>query len=298
MKTQRNILIAFILNLSFALFEFLGGLVTGSVAIASDAIHDLGDALSIGIAYFLERKSRRPADPGHTYGYLRYSVLGGLLTTVILFVGSLGVIGGAVARILNPTPIHYDGMIGFALLGVTINFIAARFTRDGDSVNQKAVNLHMLEDVLGWVVVLLGAVVMRFTDLTVLDPLMSMGVAAYILFHAAKNLLTAADLFLEKTPKGIDIHELQAHLLETDGVLEILHIHIRSLDGFRHCATMHVRYRGDSHRIKERLREELAEHGICHATLELEEETETCNHRGCDLHTIEVPSHGHHHHHH
>lgn len=295
MKTQRNILIAFILNLGFAVFELLGGLVIGSVAILSDAIHDLGDALSIGLAFFLERKSRRPADEGHTYGYLRYSVLGGLMTTVILFIGSLAVMAGAVGRILSPSPIHYDGMILFALVGVTVNVAAALITREGDSINQKAVNLHMLEDVLGWVVVLIGAVVMRFTDLTILDPLMSIAVAAYILYHAGKNLRSAGDLFLEKTPKDIDIQELTAHITHIDGVVEVHHIHVRSLDGYRHCATMHIRHNGDGHRIKEAVRQELAEHGICHATLELETENEPCHNRGCDLHA--TPGHGHHHHH-
>ena len=298
MKTQRNILIAFILNLGFAVFELLGGLVIGSVAILSDAIHDLGDALSIGIAFFLERKSRRPVDEGHTYGYLRYSVLGGLITTAILFVGSIAVIFSAIRRILSPSPIHYDGMIVFAIIGVAVNVAAAFITREGDSINQKAVNLHMLEDVLGWVVVLIGAVVMRFTDLVILDPLMSIGVAAYILYHATKNLLAAGDLFLEKTPKGIDIRELTDHILHIKGVVEIHHIHVRSLDGFRHCATMHIRHTGDSHQIKELVRRELAEHGICHATLELEAENEPCHNRGCDLHTTPSPHHGHNHHHH
>ena len=297
MKTQRNILIAFILNLSFAIFEALGGLVIGSVAILSDAIHDLGDAMSIGIAFFLERKSRRPPDQGHTYGYLRYSVLGGLLTTFILFAGSIGVIVNALGRILTPTPIHYDGMILFALIGVAVNFMAAYFTREGDSINQKAVNLHMLEDVLGWIVVLIGAVVMRFTDLAILDPLMSMGVAVYILYHAVKNLKAAADLFLEKTPEGIDIPELEEHITHIDGVLEIHHIHVRSLDGSNHCATMHIRCRGNFHDIKEAVRVELKEHGIRHATLELEDENEICHSHGCDLHTIPFPAHhGHHHH--
>lgn len=298
MKTQQNILIAFILNLGFAVFELLGGLVIGSVAILSDAIHDLGDALSIGIAFFLERKSRRPADEGHTYGYLRYSVLGGLITTAILFVGSIAVIFSAIRRILSPSPIHYDGMIVFAIIGVAVNVAAAFITREGDSINQKAVNLHMLEDVLGWVVVLIGAVVMRFTDLVILDPLMSIGVSAYILYHATKNLLAAGDLFLEKTPKGIDVRELTDHILRIEGVVEIHHIHVRSLDGFRHCATMHIRHTGDSHQIKELVRRELAEHGICHATLELEAENEPCHNRGCDLHTTPSPHHGHHHHHH
>ena len=298
MKTQRNILVAFILNLGFAIFEILGGLFIGSVAILSDAIHDLGDSLSIGIAYFLERKSRKAPDARHTYGYLRYSVLGGLITTSILFIGSLAVIAGAFSRILSPTPIHYDGMIIFALVGVAVNIIAAYFTREGDSINQKAVNLHMLEDVLGWVVVLVGAIIMCFTNLSILDSLMSIGVAAFILFHAGKNLLATTDLFLEKTPKGIDVAELTAHLSAIEGVRDIHHLHIRSLDGQRHSATMHVRCHGDNHRIKEQIREELVEHGICHATLELEAEDEHCHNPGCDLHALEINSHGHHHHHH
>ena len=137
MKTQKNILIAFILNLSFSIFEFLGGLFTGSVAIASDAVHDLGDAASIGLAYFLEKKSQKKPDEKYTYGYTRYSVLGGFITTVILLVGSVAVMYNAVCRILNPTEINYNGMIVFAVLGVLINLIAAFFTREGDSINQR-----------------------------------------------------------------------------------------------------------------------------------------------------------------
>ena len=164
MKTEKNILIAFVLNLSFSLIEFMGGIFTGSVAIISDSVHDMGDALSIGIAYALEKKSKKQPDEKYTYGYGRFSVLGGLITTVILFVGSVVVIINALDRIINPTEINYDGMIIFALVGVAINFAAAYFTREGDSINQRAVNLHMLEDVLGWAVVLLGAIFMRFTE--------------------------------------------------------------------------------------------------------------------------------------
>ena len=195
MKTQKNILAAFVLNLAFAVFEFVGGALTGSVAVLSDALHDLGDAASIGVSYVLERKSMRRPDERYTYGYLRYSVLGSVVTTVVLLVGSLLVVYHAVRRIIDPVPIHYDGMILMAVLGVCVNAAAAWFTREGDSLNQKAVNLHMLEDVLGWAVVLVGAVVMRFTDLTVIDPLMSIGVAVFILLQFAQSPLS----FLEDT---------------------------------------------------------------------------------------------------
>ena len=296
MKTQKNILVAFILNLVFSLFEFLGGLLTGSVAIISDAIHDIGDAASIGFSFFLEKKSRKQPDEKYTYGYLRYSVIGGLITTVILLVGSVVVIYNAVLRILEPQDINYNGMIIFAVVGALVNFLAAFFTRDGDSINQKAVNLHMIEDVLGWIVVLLGAVVMRFTDFKLIDPLMSIGVAVFIMVNAYKNLKDILVVFLEKTPDSVDIAEIKAHLLGIDGVLGVHHIHIRSIDGINIYATMHIVAKGDNHRIKEIVRQELKAHGICHATLELEDENERCQEEHC---RIEAKHHeGHHHHHH
>ena len=198
MKTTRNILIAFILNFAFSVFEFVGGLFTGSVAIVSDAVHDIGDAASIGISYFLERKSKKQPDETYTYGYARFSVIGSVITTLILLFGSCVVIYNAIQRILTPTPIHYNGMIVFAIVGVVVNLAAALFTREGHSLNQKAVNLHMLEDVLGWIVVLVGAIVMRFTDFALIDPLMSIGVAVFILINAVGNLKEVLDLFLEK----------------------------------------------------------------------------------------------------
>ncbi|MBE6787402.1 MAG: cation transporter [Ruminococcaceae bacterium] len=297
MKTQKNILIAFILNLTFSIFEFFGGIFTGSVAIISDSVHDLGDALSIGLSYFLERKSRKQPDNTYTYGYLRFSVLGGIITTMILLIGSVAVIYNAILRIINPVDINYNGMIIFAVIGAVINFGAAYFTREGDSINQKAVNLHMVEDMLGWIVVLIGAVVMKFTNFNLLDPLLSIAVAIFILINAIRNMNEVLDIFLEKTPHSIDFEEIKEHLLNIDGVIEVHHIHIRSIDGHSNYATMHIVANGDFHEIKHNVREELAEHGICHATLELETPQEQCHEHECHIHH-ENHSHGHHHHHH
>ena len=299
MKTERNIFIAFLLNFAFSVFEFFGGIFTGSVAILSDAVHDVGDAASIGISYFLEKKSKKAPDEKYTYGYARFSVIGSVITTVILLVGSVLVIYHAVLKIITPTPIDYSGMILFAVVGVCVNFLAALFTRHGDSLNQKAVNLHMLEDVLGWVVVLVGAVVMHFTDLAILDPVMSIGVALFIFVNAIGNLKEAVDLFLEKTPHGIDVAEIQAHLCHIDGVLDVHHVHVWSMDGQSNYATMHIVADGDTHAIKERVREELKEHGIGHVTLELEEKDEDCREEHCHVeHTAHGGHHHHHHHHH
>ena len=281
MKTQHNILITFLLNLSFAIFECFGGIFTGSVAILSDAVHDLGDAVSIGLSYFLEKKSHKQPDNTYTYGYGRYSVLGGLLTTSILLFGSILVICNAIHRIITPTPIHYNGMLLFAILGVCVNLCAALFTSKGHSINQKAVNLHMLEDVLGWAVVLIGAIVMRFTDFTLIDPLMSIGVALFIFYHAAGNLKEVADLFLFKTPKHISPPKVKAQLEALQGVADIHHIHLWSMDGHQQYASMHIVTDEDPGKIKAQIRRALHVLGIAHVTLELETTREECHQRHC-----------------
>lgn len=296
MKTEKNILFAFILNLSFSIFEFIGGIFTNSVAILSDSIHDMGDALSIGISFFLEKKSKKKPDKNYTYGYVRYSVLGGLITTIILFIGSILVIYNAIGRIINPVDIDYRGMIVFAIVGVIMNFIAAYLTREGDSINQKSVNLHMLEDVLGWIVVLIGAIIMNFTNMRIIDPIMSIGVALFILVNTLKNLKQITDLFLEKTPKEIDIDHLKNHLQEIDGVDDIHHIHVWSIDGYNNYATMHIVTKSDNiKKIKKEIRKELEEHGICHAILETEDEA--CEDIECHT-NLEHQAGKHHHHHH
>ena len=298
MKAEKNILIAFILNLTFSIFELIGGVFTGSVAVLSDSVHDIGDAASIGISLILEKKSRKQPDGKYTYGYARYSVLGSIITTFILLFGSAAVIYNAAIRIIEPAEINYNGMIIFAVAGVTVNSFAAFFTREGNSLNQKAVNLHMLEDVLGWAVVLIGAVVMRFTDFALIDPIISIGVSLFIFVNAIMNLKEVLDLFLEKVPDGIDIDEIREHIAEIDGVKDVHHIHIRSIDGNTHHATMHIVTDLTGYQIKTDIRKELREHGIAHATLELEAENEKCSDEQCHTELSENHGHSHHHHHH
>lgn len=296
MKTEKNILIAFLLNLLFSIIEFIGGTITNSVAIISDSVHDMGDAMSIGVSYFLERKSTRKPDNNYTYGYVRYSVLGSIITTFILLAGSILVIYNAIDRLINPVQINYNGMIIFAVLGALINFIAAYFTREGDSLNQKSVNLHMLEDVLGWIVVLIGAIIMKFTDIRIIDPILSIGVALFIVINALKTLKEIVDIFLEKTPSNINIEEIKEHLLKIEGVIDVHHVHIRSIDGFNNYATMHIVADCDYKQIKHKIKEELEDHGIVHTTIEFEEKGEKCDSEKCEVKKLNQPHHHHHNH--
>ena len=294
MKTEKNILIAFILNISFSIFELIGGLFTNSISILSDAIHDFGDALSIGLSLILEKISKKNPDSNYTYGYARYSILGALITTTILTVGSIFVIISSIKRIISPEDINYNGMIIFAIFGVIINFLAAYFTKDGHSVNQKAVNLHMLEDVLGWVVVLIGSLLMKFTDIRLIDSIMSIGVALFILINAFKNLKSILDLFLEKTPANIRVEELKNHLLKIKEIKDIHHIHVWSLDGNNNYSTMHiVTDTKDPVKLKKAVRNEMLEHNIIHTTIEIEGSDEKCLDKECH---VDIKTSHHHHH--
>ncbi len=295
MKTEKNIFWAFLLNLLFSVFELVGGIVTGSAAILSDSVHDLADALSIGISWLMERKSHRQPDSVYTYGYRRYSVLGGLITTVILMIGSAAVLIHGTHRLLHPAPVDYKGMVLFACVGLAVNLAAAFLTRDGHSINQKAVNLHMLEDVLGWAVVLAGALVMGFTKLMFLDGLMSVAIALFILYHALKNLWQIGNMFLLKAPEGVTATQLQERLQELDGVLEIHHIHLWSLDGHAGCASMHIVTDGSVPEVKQRVRAVLEEMDIFCAALETESPADRCPCHHCHIPSSE---HSHHHHHH
>ena len=294
MKIEKNILIAFLLNLFFSVFELVGGIFTNSIAIISDAIHDFGDSLSIGISYFLERKSKKKPDSKYTYGYNRYSILGAFITNTILIAGSILVVYNAITRIINPVEVNYNGMLGLAFMGMIINFLAAYFTHGGKSLNQKAVNLHMIEDVLGWFIVFVGAIIMRFTEINIIDPILSIIVALFIMICAVKSFKQILDLFLEKVPSNIKLEEIKKHLLEIDGIEDIHHIHIWSLDGINNYATMHVVIKNnDLENIKKKVKEEMMEHGISHTTIEVETNDIQCLDVEC---SSEITHHHHHHH--
>lgn len=298
MKTDKKITVAFLLNLFFSIFEFVGGAITGSIAIVSDAIHDIGDALSIGMSLIFEKISHKKPNKKYTYGYYRFSVLGSVIQSGVLLSGSIIVIYNAISRLITPKPINYSGMIIIAIIGFLVNFIAAYFTSGEGSLNQKSINLHMLEDVLGWAIVLIGAIVMRFTNLWFLDPVLSILLAIFIAINALKNLKAVLDIFLEKTPNNIDLEEIYEHLTDIDGVESIHHLHVWSMDGYQNSATLHVVSDSDFSVVKERVKEELAEHGIIHSTVECEKTDEICHDEQCKSVSHSHSHHHHHHHHH
>lgn len=292
-NTSRNILIAFLLNLSFSIYEFIGGGLTGSVAIMSDAVHDMGDAIGIGISFVLEHLSKKRPNSKYTYGYVRYSLIGGLITTVVLLVGSILIIAGAVPRLFAPAEINYDAMVWLSLVGAVINFAAAYLTSRGKSLNQKSVNLHMLEDTLGWAVVLVGAIIMRFTHFALIDPILSIGVAIFIFTQAAKNCISIFDVFLEKTPQGVSLSDLKKDIKAVAGVEDVHHLHVWSLDGYHNYATLHLVCSADHTATKHLVKDALKAHDIAHATIETESASEECDDAECETTPMPVHTHSH-----
>ena len=300
-SSTKNIFIAFILNLFFSIFELIGGIFTNSVSIISDSVHDFGDAISIFISLLLEKKSRKKSDQDYTFGYLRYSTLGALFTSTILLLGSIFVIYSAIERIINPVEVNYDGMLILAIVGVIVNLIATKITSNTNNLNEKTVSLHMLEDVLGWVCVLIGSIIIKFTNLYIIDPILSLGVAIFILINVIKKYRNIFDILLEKKPSKININEIKKHLLEIEEIQDVHHIHIWTIDGITNYITLHVFVDKnilfkDLENLKKKINIELKEHDINHSTIEFE--TKKCSNNNCKINNnIDLHNHMHNHNH-
>lgn len=278
---SQGILTAFLLNLGFAVIEILGGLFTNSIAIISDALHDLGDSLAIGLAYFFEKISHKQADQYYTYGYARYSILGALITVVILLVGSLLLLSHAIARFSQPREVHSLGMLILAVLGVLINGFAALNITHEQGLQHKAISLHLLEDVLGRVVVLIGSLLIHFFGRTFIDPLLSIGICIFILLHAMKLLKGVLEVFLEKRPQEVCPHDLAKDLQALPGIRDIHHMHVWSLDGQRNYLTLHAVLAAHLSipqiiALKQQVHHTLKCANIAHSTIEWEREEESC----------------------
>lgn len=273
--------LAFSLNLGFAIIELFGGLATNSVAILSDALHDFGDALAIGLALGLERFSQKKSDAHFSYGYRRYSTMAALITGFILVIGAIFILVEAIPRLLHPEQPNANGMIGLAFLGLAVNGFAAWRVSKGVSLSERMIMWHLLEDVMGWALVLVGAVIMKFAELPQLDSLMGILLALWILYNVARNLRETFRVFLQGVPLQIDVSHLVEHARTLDGVRDLHHVHVWSLDGEHHIFTGHLvvaesATMSDVEMIKRRVKELLRDHEISEATLEIEYDGENC----------------------
>lgn len=285
-ESEKNISYAFFLNLGFTIIEIIGGLLTNSVAILSDAIHDFGDSISLGLAWYLQKVSKKQSDNKYSYGYRRFSLLGAIINSVILLVGSFLILSETIPRIIHPQEPNVQGMFILAILGIAVNGAAVIRLRKGSSLNEKVVSLHLWEDVLGWVAILIGSVIMYFFDVPVIDPILSVLISIYILIHVFRNINTSMRIILQGTPVEIDIEEIKKEMLSFAEVSEIHDLHLWSIDGNYHVVTTHVVIKEALPMeqlaiLKTRIRLKLEELNIQHATIEFETNEEICCLESC-----------------
>ena len=269
----KNISLAFFLNVGFTIIEIIGGLLTNSVAILSDAAHDLGDSISLGMSWYLQKIAKKDSDHKFTYGYRRYSVLGAVINLVILAFGSLFILSLAIPRLYHPEEVDTHGMLYLAVLGIIVNVIAMMSLRRGSSINEKVVSLHFLDDVLGWVAVLIGSIVMMIWDVPIIDPILSIMIVTYMMYNIYKNFKSTLDVLLQRTPRNINSQDVQNLICSKIGVDECQDLHIWSLDGEYNIMTCNIIFKNDidRHSIQETLdtlHVELLELKVHHSTME------------------------------
>ncbi|MEL6944497.1 MAG: cation diffusion facilitator family transporter [Bacteroidota bacterium] len=276
-----NLKVAFFLNLGFTIFEIIGGLYVNSVAILSDVIHDLGDSLSLGTAWYLDRKSKQKSNQKFSFGYARFSLLGALINSMVLIAGSIFVIKEAVERLLAPEQTDAKGMFFFALIGIAVNGYAAWKMSGGKSLNEKVVSWHLLEDVLGWVAILVASIVLFFYDVPFLDPALSIAITLYVLWNVIKRLKETLFIFLQGVPNDIQVQEIEEKLLSIEYVDSSHHTHIWSLDGEHHVFTTHLKLQPLNGlekilNVKQAVKTILKDYPFQHYTVETELSDENC----------------------
>lgn len=281
-KAEKNISIAFFLNLFFVIVEVVGGIFTNSIAILTDALHDFGDCLSLATAWFLQKKSAQARDRKYSYGYKRFSLLGSIFLSGVLTISSIFVLLEAVKRIMEPQDVSAGGMLWIAIFGVIINGAAALRVKQGTSLNERAVYLHIMEDVLGWIAVLVVSVVMLFVYIPALDSMLSIGISIWVLSNVYRNLRSVFKILLQAIPDDVSLDELSTRITSIEGVLSIHDLHLWSLDGESHVMTLHiVTDEADTAAMKEQVRTIAHEYHIVHTTVEFENSRTTCT-ANCD----------------
>ena len=272
MTTNRAVWLAFFLNLSFTIVEFIAGGVFGSSTVLADSVHDLGDAIAIGLSAYLETISNREEDSHYTLGYKRFSLLGALITAVILMTGSVFVILENITKLFNPQLVNDEGILWLGIIAVTINVLASLVVRKGKTKNESILSLHFLEDTLGWLAVILMAIILRFTDWYILDPLLSLVISFFILSKAIPRFWSTLKIFLDAVPEGVDIEQVKSDLEQLDHVASVNQLNLWTMDGLEKNAIVHVCLEHVKHMdvCKESIRDLLKERGFQNVTIEVD----------------------------
>ena len=284
--SEGNVKVAFFLNLSFTVIEVIGGLYTNSLAILSDALHDLGDSLSLGLSWYFQKLSKKGRTKKFSYGYKRFSLLGAIINSIVLVAGSIFILTKAIQELFNPGETNVQGMLYLAILGIVVNGAAVLKLRKGESLNEKVVSLHLLEDVLGWVAVLIGSIIMMYTDAPFIDPLLSVLISLFVLYNVYKNLRKSMLVILQGIPEEVSLEDIKEKLKDISEITDVHDNHVWSMDGEYNILAIHLQLDQDyklseQAKLKEKVRSQLKDESINHITIEFEGQDENCELEDC-----------------
>ena len=273
-KRLKAIKLAASLNISFTVFELIGGLLTNSLAIISDALHDFGDSIALITALILEKRAMKKPTKQFTYGYRRLSLFSAIFAALILLIGSAFIIFKAIERLIRPEHVNALGMFWLAIVGIIFNGIGFIKLRRGKSVDEKVLSLHLLEDVLGWVAIIIGSIIILIFDFHRVDPILTLVFTLFILINVVKNLRVAFKIILEAVPPEIDLKTVEKEICKIKGVVAVHDLHIWSLEGETNLLSCHIVVKKitqkEVERVKKEIRKRLKKLGIAHSTLEIE----------------------------
>jgi cobalt-zinc-cadmium efflux system protein len=280
-EAGKNLATAFAMNFAFSIIELIGGLMTNSMAILSDALHDFGDSVSLGLAWYFQKLSSKKPDARFTYGYKRFSPFGALINALILLIGSVIVLYESIGRLFQPEESNAKGMIFLALLGLLANGLAMLRLKRGKSLNERIVYLHFLEDILGWIAVLIGSILMIFFRIPILDPILSIGISIFMLFNVSGNLKVVFKVFLQAKPDHVDSESMRSTLKSLNGVVDVHDWHVWTMDNEFLVATVHLIVSEDCTKqeqqtLRSAAHAVLQKKGVQHATIEIESISENC----------------------
>jgi cobalt-zinc-cadmium efflux system protein len=274
-EREERVRFAALVNFAFTLVEIIGGFWTNSLAIFSDSLHDFGDSIALLVSWLFERGAKKAPDARYTFGYQRLSLFSALFSAAVLVGGSIIIIFEAIPRFFNPEAVNAVGMVGFAVIGIAFNGVGFFLLKKGESLNEKVLSWHLLEDVLGWIGILVGGVVIYFWKFYLIDPIITVALTAFILYNVAKNLREAISILLQGVPKHINLEAVKQDIKAIKGVLEMHDIHVWSLEGETDIFSAHVVVDDETlekrpQQTKQTIKDTLKKHHIEHSTIELE----------------------------
>lgn len=266
-KSAKNISFAFFLNIIFMVIVTIGAIFTNSMAILADLLHGLSDTFALGFSWFFQRFSEKKEDEKFTYGYRRFSLLGAIITSTIIILGSIYVFFESIDRLFAPVTPHAEGMILVAIFAIILKTASVLKLRSSKTLNEQAVSIHLIGDLLGWIVLLGVGITLLFYNIPDLDVFLSIAITIWMVYNLAKTLFFSFKILLLRAPEKINQSKLKSEILSIEGIDDIVKFYLWSIDDQKNILTVKIHLTddlkvSDTEKIKEAIDNLCLLHGI------------------------------------